>query len=103
MLLRLAMRLGGCSIHQALSLLATVTAHHKHRFSPDVLPCDGIRWHGVIGHRQVTNAYLAAQARSHVGKLASFDAGLVALHPGRCRAAHQVRQASATARLHASI
>jgi hypothetical protein len=32
MLLRLAMRLGGCSIHQALSLLATVTAHHKHRF-----------------------------------------------------------------------
>jgi len=80
-LLRLAMRLGGCSIDQALSLLATVTAHHRHRFWPDVLPYDGIRWHGVMGHRQVTDAYLAALARSHKGKLASFDEGLVALHP----------------------
>lgn len=80
-LLRLAMRVGGCGIDQALSLLATVTAHHKHRFWPDVLPYGSIRWHGVIGHRQVTDAYLAALARSHAGKLASFDAGLVALHP----------------------
>ena len=33
-----------------------------------------------MGHRQVTDAYLAALARHHRGKLASFDRGLVALH-----------------------
>jgi uncharacterized protein len=38
-------------------------------------------WHGVIGHRQVTDAYLAAPARDRNGKPASFDNGLVALHP----------------------
>ena len=34
-----------------------------------------------MGHRQVTDAYLAALARHHGGKLASFDKRLVALHP----------------------
>ena len=33
-----------------------------------------------MGHRQVTDAYLAALARHHGGKLVSFDKGLVALH-----------------------
>jgi uncharacterized protein len=34
----------------------------------------------VLGHRQVTDAYLAALARHHHGKLATFDKGLAALH-----------------------
>jgi uncharacterized protein len=34
----------------------------------------------VLGHRQVTDAYLAALARHHKGKLVSFDRGLAALH-----------------------
>lgn len=80
-LLRLAMRLGGCGIEQALVLLEGVTAHPKHRFWPDALPYRAVGWRGVMGHRQVTDAYLAALARHHRGKLASFDAGLVALHP----------------------
>ena len=80
-LLRLAMRLGGCSIEQALALLEGVAAHPKHRFWPDVLPYREVGWSGVMGHRQVTDAYLAALARHHRGRLASFDAGLVALHP----------------------
>lgn len=80
-LLRLAMRLGGCRIDQALALLNAVTAHPQHRFWPDSLAYEAVRWHGVMGHRQVTDAYLAALARHHEGKLASFDAGLVALHP----------------------
>lgn len=80
-LLRLAMRLGGCGIGQALAVLKAVTAHPKHCFWPDELPCQTVRWAGVTVHRQLTDAYLAALARHHSGKLASFDAGLVAMHP----------------------
>lgn len=80
-LLRLLMRLGGFDTGQALAVLAAVTAHPRHRFWPDALAYGQVRWHGVIGHRQVTDAYLAALARHHQGRLASFDGGLVALHP----------------------
>lgn len=79
-LLRLVMRLGGHGIEQALALLDVVTAHARHHFWPDLLPYGQVRWHGVMGHRQVTDAYLASLARHHGGKLASFDKGLVALH-----------------------
>jgi hypothetical protein len=34
-----------------------------------------------MGHRQVTDAYLAALARHHGGRPVTFDKGLVALHP----------------------
>jgi uncharacterized protein len=80
-LVRLSMRLGGRDVVQALALLAAVTTHAKHRFWADTLPYDQVRWHGVIGHRQVTDAYLAGLARHHKGKLVSLDKGLVALHP----------------------
>src|SRR3990170_2466443 len=39
---------------------------------------------GVIGHRQVTDAYLAALARHHRGQLATFDPG-PGHAPPRCR------------------
>ena len=80
-LVRLTMRLGGRGVEQSLALLAGVTAHAKHHFWPDLLPYDKVRWHGVMGHRQVTDAYLAGLARHHGGKLVSFDKGLIALHP----------------------
>jgi uncharacterized protein len=79
-LVRLMMRLGGHGVDQALALLGVVTAHAGHRFWPDTLPFDQVIWHGVMGHRQVTDAYLASLARHHRGKLVSFDKGLVALH-----------------------
>ncbi len=34
-----------------------------------------------MGHRQVTDAYLASLARAHSGRLATMDRGLAALHP----------------------
>lgn len=80
-LVRLVMRVGGQGIEQALALLGVVTAHRKHHFWPDALPYDEVRWHGVMGHRQVTDAYLAGLARHHKGRLVTFDRGLVALHP----------------------
>ena len=80
-LMRLGMRLNGHGVAQAMELLGAVRSHPKHRFWPDDLGYEQVRWHGVMGHRQVTDAYLAAVARHHGGKLASFDKGLVALHP----------------------
>ena len=79
-LLRLAMHLGGQTVDQALALLGAVTSHARHHFWPDALGYGQIGWQGVMGHRQVTDAYLAGLARHHGGKLATFDKGLVALH-----------------------
>ena len=46
-LLRLAMRLGGRSISQALAVLDAVTAHARHHFWPDALAYGQVRWQGV--------------------------------------------------------
>lgn len=80
-LLRLLLRLGGCTTEQALAVLHGVTGHPQHHFWADDLPYADVRWTGVLGHRQVTDAYLAALARHHKGRLATFDGGLAALHP----------------------
>ncbi len=79
-LLRLLMRLGEVSSDTALAVLAGVTAHERHCFWSDSLGYADISWRGVLGHRQVTDAYLAGLARHHGGRLVSFDSGLVALH-----------------------
>lgn len=79
-LLRLLMRLGEMSADTAVAVLAGVTAHPRHRFWPDDLDYAQVALRGVLGHRQVTDAYLAALARKHRGHLATFDAGLAALH-----------------------
>lgn len=79
-LLRLLLRLGEVAPETAVDVLARLSAHTRHRFWTDSLDYAEISWHGVLGHRQVTDAYLAALARHHGGKLVSFDRGLVALH-----------------------
>ncbi|MEO7852506.1 MAG: TA system VapC family ribonuclease toxin [Rubrivivax sp.] len=79
-LLRVLMRLGEVTSDTALAVLAGVTAHGRHRFWPDSLGYADISWRGVLGHREVTDAYLASLARHHSGRLVSFDTGLVALH-----------------------
>ncbi len=79
-LLRLLIHLGQAKPETAVQLLAQLVAHPRHHFWPDDIGYADISWRGVIGHRQVTDAYLAALARHHRGKLASFDRGMVALH-----------------------
>ena len=74
------MRLGEVPAHTALAVLAGVTAHARHRFWPDAMGYEEVSWNGVLGHRQVTDAYLAALARHHQGQLVTFDSGLAALH-----------------------
>jgi toxin-antitoxin system PIN domain toxin len=80
-LVRMLMHLGDLDAPSARAVLAEVIRHPRHDFWPDSLAYTEIAWRGVIGHRQVTDAYLAALARHHGGRLATFDRGLAALHP----------------------
>jgi uncharacterized protein len=65
----------------ATRALDAVIRHHRHVFWTDEAPSDPASLGGVIGHRQVTDAYLVDLARRHGGLVATFDAGLHAAHP----------------------
>jgi toxin-antitoxin system PIN domain toxin len=79
-LLRLALR-EGATFGQALNLLQAVCARPDHDFWPDDLSYASVRLSGVVGHRQVTDAYIAALARARGERLVTLDRGLAALHP----------------------
>lgn len=79
-LLRVLLQRRRGTADDARDILRGFTAHATHRFWTDDLPYEAIRWDGVIGYRQVTDAYLAALARKHGGRLATLDRGLAALH-----------------------
>ena len=51
-----------------------------HRFWSDAISYQAAHLAGVIGHRQVTDAYLVALSDHHRGQLATLDKGLAALH-----------------------
>ena len=75
---------GAVTPNQAVELLAEVTQAPQHEFWPDILSLgetDAIAWAHVVGHRQVTDAYLLALAKTHGGKLATLDGGVAALLP----------------------
>lgn len=78
-LMRLILREDGTP-QRGADLLAAVAQDPRHEFWPDQLPLTAVSWSGVIGHRQVTDAYLAELARNHHGRLATFDSGLASLH-----------------------
>lgn len=79
-LLRLVLRNGGTA-DQARSVLVGITEQNGHEFWPDDLGYADVALTGVIGHRQVTDAYLAGLARARGAWLATLDQGLAALHP----------------------
>ncbi|MDF1523211.1 MAG: PIN domain-containing protein [Trueperaceae bacterium] len=71
----------GASAASAAEVLAAIARHPRHRTWPADLPAGDVRWGTVQGHRQVTDAYLAALARAHGGRLLTLDRGLAAAHP----------------------
>lgn len=75
---------GGQSADAARQVLDRVSADERHEFWPDDLSYRQVRMQGVIGHRQVTDAYLAQLARAHDARLATFDQGLAKLHDDVC-------------------
>ena len=81
---------GAVSPHGALRLLESVMQSTRHTFWPDDLSLadatiqvdsPGSVWTQVIGHRQVTDAYLLSLARKHQGKLATLDQAVPSLVP----------------------
>lgn len=71
----------GASAASAAEVLAAIARHPRHRAWPAGLPAGDVRWGTVQGHRQVTDAYLAALALAHEGRLLTLDRGLAAAHP----------------------
>ncbi len=67
---------------EVVALLRANLGHRAHRFWPaDLAVPEAFRSFGVrlVGHRQVTDAWLLSLALRHKGKLATFDGGLSAL------------------------
>jgi uncharacterized protein len=77
--MRLLIRTGHAS-SEAQALLVALISDPRHDFWPDEIGYKDVRMEGIIGHRQVTDAYLAQLARVNQGRLATFDEGLAALH-----------------------
>lgn len=78
-LLRFLVREGAAAV-DAGRFLEGITADPRHHFWPDELGYDRVRLGRVVGHRQVTDAYLAALAGARGGRLATIDQGLAAVH-----------------------
>ena len=78
-LLRYVVRVS--SAQHAADALELLAVNPRHEFWPDARPYDVEMLRGVIGHRQVTDAYLAAAASHRRARLATFDRGLVQLRP----------------------
>ena len=78
-LMRLLIR-EGQSAEAARSVLQEITASPRHEFWPDNASYHDIPITGIIGHRQVTDAYLAHLARSYSARLITFDQALAKLH-----------------------
>ena len=73
----------------AVQALGEMVALKGHVFWPDDLPVNDLASFtskAMVGHRQVTDAYLIELAKRHKGKVATLDAGLADLLPQTERA-----------------
>lgn len=84
----------GPTAEQGVAVLRGLTSHPAHEFWPDDSDYGEVSLAGVIGHRQVTDAYLAALARRRRGFLVTFDRGLAALHEDAAALLPSQQQAS---------
>ncbi len=78
-LLRLLIREGQPTV-TARAVLAGTTADPRHEFWPDDVRYTDVPTQGIVGHRQVTDAYLAQLARARRSRLATFDQAMAKLH-----------------------
>ena len=80
-LMRFHLRWGvGASVQTGKGLLQRIARHPLHVFWTDEANYLDLPEKGVIGHRQVTDAYLVLLAREKGGALSSMDDALVAMH-----------------------
>ena len=82
-LLRFHLRAGvDATVESAKLLLESISSLPRHEFWPDDVPYLDLPSAGIVGHRQVTDAYLVLLARNHGGSVATMDQALAAVHPG---------------------
>lgn len=79
-LVRFLVRLGERA-STATAVLAALRDSPRCESWADDLPFADVDLRHVTGHRQVTDAYLAALAARHGGRLLTFDQGLAAARP----------------------
>lgn len=79
-LLRLLIRQGQ-GAEDARAVVIALTHNPRHEFWPDSVSFADCALPGVIGHRQVTDGYLAELARVNQGRVATFDRGLASSRP----------------------
>jgi toxin-antitoxin system PIN domain toxin len=65
----------------ALAVLSALYRSPRCHFWADALSYEAVELGHVVGHRQVTEAYLAALAQSRGGRLATFDRALAEALP----------------------
>lgn len=82
-LVMLLLRVGE-SAATAQAVLRAVHGTAGCRFLPDDLSYDRVDLGALVGHQQVTDAYLAALALHHGVLLATFDRGLARAHAEAC-------------------
>lgn len=70
----------GATAQEAVAVVRGVAATEGHEFWSDDVSYDQIDMRAVVGHKQVTDAYLAGLARSRSGRLATLDRALAVLH-----------------------
>ena len=79
--MRFHMRLGERpTIASAKQILRRISALPKHEFWPDSASYLEIPEKGVLGHRQVIDAYLVSLAALNGGVLATMDEGIACVH-----------------------
>jgi len=82
-LIRFHLRAGvATTAESAKLLLEAISALPRHEFWPDDASYLDMPTTGIVGHRQVTDAYLALLARRHGASLATMDHALAAVHAG---------------------
>lgn len=82
-LFRFHLRAGvGATLESAKLLLESISALPQHGFWPDDVSYLGLPTEGIVGHKQVTDAYLVLLARNHGGSVATMDQALAAVHAG---------------------
>ncbi len=80
---------GAVSPDVALNLLHKLTGLPDHQFWPDTIAlCDAVIFQkgGLLGYRQVTDAYLFSLAIYNNGLLVTFDKGIAKLDPEAAQA-----------------
>lgn len=69
------------SIHEIGAVLVSICGDRRHRFVAADIDVRAADWRLTLGHRQITDAYLAGLAREHELRLITLDRALVETQP----------------------